>query len=697
MIRFLFVFTLLFATVARAADWSVPSANQGWWLPEAAEGTPGGIGIPGGIEQYLAGGASDRAVTGTVRNVVTAHGADNTGVADASAAVEAAIAAASSGDVIYFPAGRFRLSTTIYIPLAKNNITLRGAGKSLTTFYLSSSATALFVWSDPGYIAQEIQTVTGTKTKGTSTLTVSSNSGFTTNSQFAWIGYENEVNNARIQAGAAPVWSSQGFPWSRTMTARVTGTTSTSISIDPPLPADATNLALRIHTYGYPTYVFTGWGFEDFSIEFDPALHPSRVFNVTTAQYSWFYNIHFKDWSRNSNNGSCIKISKSYRVQVQKCRFDANTGASSDGAIETGANSSLAFIDNIFTGPWGFHTYDSGNSVNCVIGYNFSTGTVSGFHNAHPSLNLIEGNAAANHHSDGYHGSSSHNTLYRNWFKDGNSIILNRFKRNYVIAGNHLGDDGVTTGGISWGNPNMGNGNAVGFAGPTGLSNQVGQTDYKQPGYGFNEYVIQAGDVSAGDFWSDWEITGTLTTRTSNTVGVFTVSGGTWIAGEVASASSYLYPIVYWSNKTNYMANGSVTNVAGNLVTITWGSGTLPAQGTSVQMYMNAAGWQERDLDVRASSTTVENYISASTGTGSVQGGIADTLPDSLAYTSKPAWFGNLAWPAFDPDNAATQSAVRIPAGYRYVNGNEDYLGGGGGGGGNATIQTLNVGTLALP
>jgi hypothetical protein len=656
---------------------TLPSENQGSWLP----GT--NVGIPGGIEQYLAAGpgreqgVNDRALTGTVRNVVTAHGADDTGATDVSAAVDAAITAASNGDVIYFPAGRFRLSTSIYIPIGKQNITIRGAGTGLTTFFLSANVTALFVWADPGYIASDIQAVTGTKTKGTSTLTVGSNSGFTTAGQFAWIGYENETNNARIQAGAAPTWSSLGFPWARTMTARVTGTTPTSISIDPPLPADATNLNLRIHTYGYPTYIFTGWGFEDFSVEFDSALHPSRMFNVTTAQYSWFYNIHFKDWSRNSSNGSCIKISKSYRVQVQNCRFDAETGSSSDGAIETGANSSIAIIDNIFTGPWGFHTYDSGNSVNCFIGYNFSTGTITGFHNTHPSLNLIEGNVATNHHSDGYHGSSSHNTIFRNWFSGAyGSIILNRFKRNYVIAGNHLGADGVAVGGVSWGNPNMGNGNAVGFAGPTGLSDQVGEIDYKQPGYEFNEYVIQAGDVAVGDFWSDWEITGTLTTRLSDTSGIFTVSGGSWVVGDVESASGVLYPNIYWAGKSTYMPNGSVTNVAGNLVTITWGSGVLPAEGTAVQMYMGNAGWQERDLDVKASSTMVENYISASTGTGSVQDGTADTLPDSLAYTSKPAWFGNLDWPPFDPNNAATQDVTRIPAGYRYENGNEDYLGG---------------------
>lgn len=672
-----------------AADWAPPSANQGAWLP----GT--NVGVLGGIEQYIAGGVNDRATTGNVINVVTAHSADNTGTADVKSAVEAAISAASSGDVIYFPAGIYLFAAGwIQIPLAKSNITFRGAGVGMTTFHISTTA-GVFIWPDVGYIANDVKTVTGTKTKGTSTLSVSSNSGFTTANQFAWVGYENENDNTRIQAGDAPVWSSKGYPWSRTMTARVTGTTSTTISIDPPLPADATNLQLRIHTYGYPTYKFVGWGFEDFSVTFDPTDHTSQVFNVVTAQDTWFYNIHFEDWARTSNNGSCINISKSYRVQVQKCRFDAESGSSSDGAIQTVANSSCLIVDNIFTGPWGFNTYDSGNSVNCVIAYNFASDqTISGFHNAHPSLNLIEGNAAGNHHSDGYHGSSSHNTLYRNRFVGENSVILNRFKRNYVLAGNLFGKDGVTTGAVSWGNPNMGNGDANGFAGPTGLSDQVGQLDYKQNGGTPNTYTIQSGDVFEGDFWADWEVTGTLTTRTSNTVGVFTVSGGNWVAGVVATASGQLYPAVWWSSKTGAMFDGTVTNVSGNQVTISWGSGTLPDQGTAVQMYMGNAGWQERDLDVKASSTVVENYWALSSGTGSLQDGTADTLPASLAYAAKPAWFGNLTWPPYDPNSPSFDEA-RIPAGYRYINGNEDYLTGGGSGG--VQVTNLSVGTFNIP
>lgn len=673
----------LAAVTALAADWALPSANQGWWTPGTAEGAPG-VGVPGGIAQYLAGAANDRAVTGNVINVVSAHGADNTGSASVNSAVSAAISAAASGDVIYFPAGTYKFTSgSINIPYTKQNITIRGAGVGVTTFYMSATDAAIFVWPDPGYIAQQIQTITGTKTKGTYDLAVSSTAEYTAG-QLAWVAYENEVDNTRIQAGAAPVWSSKGFPFSRVQTVRVTSKTSGVITIDPPLCGDGTNLETRIYHYGYPSTKVVGWGFEDFSVSFDSAAHPMEAFNVNAAHYNWFHNIHFEDYSRiqANYNGSCIKIVNSYRCEIRKVTFEAASGDNgSDGLIQTGANSSCLFEDNIFKGESDTHIYDSGNSNNNVISYNFSDqGTFTILHNTHPSLNLIEGNIAYTHQSDGYHGSSSHNTIYANWLRAFASVILNRFKRYYVIAGNHFGESGVVDGGISWGNPNISNGDARGFAGPTGLSDQVGQIDYQQNDGPTNTYTIQSSDVFAGDFWQDWEVTGTLSTRTSDTVGTFTVSGGHWYTGDSNTSDSKIGAVVWWSNKSGSMGAyndlGTVTAVSGNQVTIQWPLGTLPEEGTSVQLYMFNGGWQERDLDVKVSSTLVENYWSAASGSGSVQDATGDTMPNSLAYSAKPAWFGTLSWPPFDPNNVSTQDPERIPAGYRYVNGNEAYLGG---------------------
>lgn len=47
-------------------------------------------------------------------------------------------------------------------------------------------------------------------------------------------------------------------------------------------------------------------------------------------------------------------------------------------------------------------------------------------------------------------------------------------------------------------------------------------------------------------------------------------------------------------------------------------------------------------------------------------------IDNSLCFASKPSWFGNLAWPPFDPASPIVYGdagASSIPAGYRYING----------------------------
>lgn len=60
---------------------------------------------------------------------------------------------------------------------------------------------------------------------------------------------------------------------------------------------------------------------------------------------------------------------------------------------------------------------------------------------------------------------------------------------------------------------------------------------------------------------------------------------------------------------------------------------------------------------------------------GSTQSVSGFTLPASLCFAAKPAWFGNLAWPAYDPAAAVAYgvaSASRNPAEYRFFNGGAD-------------------------
>ena len=82
---------------------------------------------------------------------------------------------------------------------------------------------------------------------------------------------------------------------------------------------------------------------------------------------------------------------------------------------------------------------------------------------------------------------------------------------------------------------------------------------------------------------------------------------------------------------------------------------------------------QELDLNVKNTMIRHGNYDYLTRGVA-WDPAIADrAIPASYFRTSKPDFFGNLAWPAFDPalPPGAFNDAnlCRIPAGYRYVHG----------------------------
>jgi hypothetical protein len=79
---------------------------------------------------------------------------------------------------------------------------------------------------------------------------------------------------------------------------------------------------------------------------------------------------------------------------------------------------------------------------------------------------------------------------------------------------------------------------------------------------------------------------------------------------------------------------------------------------------------QQLDSGVQGTLVRKGNYNYSNSTLESLGG---DALPASLFRTSKPAWFGNLAWPPIDPATAGTKSEADvmklIPAGLRYVTG----------------------------
>lgn len=122
--RLFFLFLILSASAA-AAD-LFPAERLAPWTA----GTY--MGVQGGFERYLPGGANQR--TDLIDVTQAPYSADRTGATNAATAINSAITAATSGQVVYIPAGRYKLEGGIGGGL-KDNYTIRGEGQ----FFLSRS------------------------------------------------------------------------------------------------------------------------------------------------------------------------------------------------------------------------------------------------------------------------------------------------------------------------------------------------------------------------------------------------------------------------------------------------------------------------------------------------------------------------------------------------------------------------------
>ena len=148
---------------------SVATLSYGVLIPanRLVDWTPGvSVGVPGGIPTNR---------THLINVTSAPYNADKSGASDAAPAIRSAIAAATSGDIVYLPAGTYRISSLISIN--KSNITLRGAGDS-TVIDNRSSSQAIFVGGD--YQGAGVS-ISGSPTKGSTTITVANATNFNAN------------------------------------------------------------------------------------------------------------------------------------------------------------------------------------------------------------------------------------------------------------------------------------------------------------------------------------------------------------------------------------------------------------------------------------------------------------------------------------------------------------------------------------
>lgn len=674
--------TILFLAaccVSFAQPYYPPSSRTVEWEPGV------NVGVVGGFQQYIT------ARTTLIDVTQSPYNADNTGATDARAAIQSAWDAATSGQVVYLPAGTYRMNS--YLDLGtKDNVTIRGASEATTTLKANFTGSyMIYQGSSSSYQWISDMDLSASASKGDTVLTFSSTAAISGKPNggvgcLARVSVKNLDDNADITAGAALVVSTQGYPYEQCQIVKITAVTGTTVTIEEPLAFDMP--IGRVPQISVATLWSEKVGIENLTLDLDDGvLAGNTSFGVQMSQTMecWLYRVNvYRPTSYH------INIAYSYRPEFFQCRFryiktQADQGSAGKSGIVYGMTGNGLIENNIITDNFPLVEVNSGCTGNAFL-YNFAvqsfaySGPGHGFitnHGPHNTCNLYEGNIASSFKSDGYFGSESNGTLYRNWImgrhKEGTTdfrgytVGLNRFTRNYSVVGNIQGKTGVTAFLNQFGYPNIGNEDYTGTAAPT-----------------------------SSDFWADWKATGTLTTRTSDTAGVFTMDSASYgyVSGNTIT--------VWWTSRTKHAVDASTT-VSGTSLTmasVAFGPSVnpataLPAEGTVVEIFGGSNGFQELDLDVEPSTILKANYNTndAAIPAGQALGG-GETLPNSYAYASQPSWWpAGIAWPPFDP-LSPNMDYEALPAGYAYVNGDWPSSATG-----NATVTgtTTVSGTLTLP
>lgn len=610
----------------------IPADRLTDWTPGTYCGVIGGI-------------PTDR--TNLINVTEAPYNADNTGATDTVTALQAAVDAAGDGDVVYLPTGTYRIDSTLNLGTAFSGKTIRGDGPTLTIIDVRANE-GINVGSSSGIGPPNVTPlrVTTGLTKGSTSVDVDGDTSNLSVGQIFLFQVESDLTLPVASVYNYDVFTNES-PTNQCV--RIETKDSDTITFFPPLYDDYGGGALEVRIN---RMVFQGnsIGVEDLKIDCTNYTGGSggsfSGIKFANCWGSWIKNCIVRQaWNYN------VIMTYSLNCEVRHCFLDGLKGGGSNGAgLLLGVHGTL-IEDNIIVDAFPNLEMNGGSAGNVVaFNYGDDDGGWDSNHAPHNQFNLWEGNAIAYHISDGYFGSEAKLTFCRNYIRQ-IGINLRRFTREVSAVGN------IMSGEIGCGLPFFSAGTSFGTAS-----------------------LINA------DPWRDWQMSGELTTRTNDSSGVITLNSGELFGGDAQVIR------LVWGADLDQQRFALVNSVTGNEATIiNYSGGTvLPAQGTTIYIgpgsyYSGTAAtssYCELDLDVEATLIDKGNYRIDDESTSATGG---DTVPDSLFRDSKPAWFGILGWPAFDYLSPGEASVENIPAGYRFVNGDDPPTEGG------VTITVANV------
>jgi hypothetical protein len=408
------------------------------------------------------------------------------GGADDSVTIQNALNSCPAGSVVVLGAGTYTLhrttgtvchgksddyATGVYeagLCLTDKSIVLRGAGPNNTVLNYGDGASIISMGET--YLSSNQVSfipVTSTALQGATTLTLSSVSGITVN------GYIVITQTNPTDTDGNPLINTSGYTGTCSGCGHnLTNNQMQQIDQVTAISGDTVTLARPLYfNYSTSPQVFVlpmvqSVGLENLRVVGTAASGTELEFkniNIEACAKCWVHNVE-SDWAVDKSN---IYLSDTYENEISNnYLFEAfNHDSGADYSLLLEFRNSEDLIQNNIIRRARHSTPESGGAGN-VYAYNYEINAYMGeYHNSlpetqthapHPYMNLWEGNVTSNWEFDFAHGSSSHNTMFRNYLDmtaldpdtnqpmTGGLIAINvAYYSNYVnLVGNVFGPYG---------------------------------------------------------------------------------------------------------------------------------------------------------------------------------------------------------------------------------------------------------------
>ena len=407
---------------------------------------------------------------------VPCSGLDPTGATNNATQINNCISSAPPGTAVYIPPGTYAIDGNIKM---KSNVVLRGAGISPPWLPLASAGTTTlsmnggridfaggskaYSWSPgPGSGTD----ITAGYTKGSNSLTLSGAGGYSVGDYIS-IFQDNDpgVIDTRGYSWLGEDLDGSGGVHVKQQYAKITRINGNVITISRPIyyvTPSPTGFQIRRQTMG-----IVKAGVENIKLKGDGTNR--RLIDIYFARHCWIKNVETYNTGGRSGE-SHITIMFSHGCEIRDSYIHHG------GSYFSGANYGIDFyfwnsdhkVENNIVRETRHSIIFEGGGSGCAILYNYSNDGYEGEepsylaqdlttnHGAHPHMNLWEGNIGSKIMGDFTQGSSSHNTLFRNWgrgYRDSPAFssgiagfVIGPFNRYYNLLGNVSGMPSWTSG-----------------------------------------------------------------------------------------------------------------------------------------------------------------------------------------------------------------------------------------------------------